>query len=304
MSNFRTTAAKSPGIVPITESLYNLRGVDMGMGITMFQLIRTSVDMDKFDASVRKAVSAPITRTMRTRSAALLNQLHQPLSKMEKEIAYNSLFGLKGKRDFLELVVNDKQSDMFLAIKSGCSYLSNKIMSGPGTLQEKAEDFMILSKLTKENRALLLSRILENYIDDDRVEEFCYCSLTWRFNSLDLSRQCAYLGCLRCKRGRYFPFLAGMSHGIYLVENDGVYEREGLVPISRMRRPPPGDLLQMPLSAVKKETKGIYCVRNMERIRFLDNMYEPLTDALPNLEWAPHRKYAPIYNFRLFDTKR
>lgn len=301
MDSFRTITATRQGIVPATGNLRNLKGMDMGMGITLFQFIRPTIDLNRFDAAVRKAVRSPMEKKDCARVSTLLKQLHCPLSKVEKQLVCNNLAGLRGKRDFLELVTNNGRNDLLLIIKSGCPLLSNKIAIGPGTPQEKFADFALLDKLAKESRRSLLSRILKIYTEDAHIEESCYGSSSWRLNFLDLPSQCAYFGLQWCQRGKYYPFLAGMSHGLYLIENDGSYEREGMVPICRARLSQ--GTYQIPLTTVERETKGIYCVRNQERVRFLDNMYESLTDALPDLEWVPHRKYLPIYNFRICDIK-
>lgn len=300
MDNFRANNIKSREIVPMPSNLACLKGIDMGMGMTIFRMIRPAVNFNKFDIAVRKTLSTPLERKNSTRILQLLKQLNCPLDKTERILAYNSLSGLRGNHDFLELVSSQEGNDLLVLIKSGNLFLSNKITTSQGSLQEKAEDLLILNKLAKKSRTILLSRIFQNYAGDPHIEEFCYDSLSWKINFLDPEMKRIYFGHQRCRRGRSYPFLAGMSHGLYLIENNGEYEREGVVPICRSRTAQ-NTMVSPSLRAVELATNRIYCEKNINRTQFLNKLYEPLDTVLPNLQAVPHKKYRPVYNFRPCD---
>lgn len=116
MDNFGTNAVKTQGIVPVSSNLAYLKGIDMGMGMTVFRLIRPSVDFNKFDTAVRKTLRTPLERKNSTRILQLLKQLNCPLDKTERVLAYNSLLGLKRNHDFLELVLNRERNDMLVIV--------------------------------------------------------------------------------------------------------------------------------------------------------------------------------------------
>lgn len=308
--------------------LPNLKGIDIGCGITLAKIKQKKTEFQKLDTVIRDNI--PSGFAVRRKQHRFCDEFDFSRLKCNKAVNENkavlSIGTLGGGNHFIE-IDKDEEECLYVAIHSGSRHLGKEVTEyylKEGQKYLKEEGIQIPYELT-----YLEGQLKEEYIHDVQiVQEFAQLNrkaildelvkgMKWKVeelhsivhNYIDFSGKEPILrkGAISAKKGEKVAIPINMRDGILLGEGLENEEWNQSAPHGSGRIMKREDIkANYTVSQFKAEMKGIYCScigkDTLDEAPFAYRAIEEIAEGIKETVEI-HKRIIPVYNFKAGDKK-